>query len=156
MLQWTSNIELLEEIKILASGPDQFARRFKRYIINGFRFLIKESERSRTTQNSGIVLKVDTMSYASAQDRNPHSRNITFHGVLTDIIELWYTNYIKFVLFKCDWIDNQVRKKQDEFKFTMVILNHLLYKDNYLGDEPFILATQAEQVCYVQNPLDPN
>ena len=63
---------------------------------------------------------------------------------------------MRFVLFKCDWIDNQVGKKQDEFKFTMVNFNHLLYKDNHLGNEPFILATQAEQVCYVQDPLDLN
>ena len=37
-LQRTSNITLSEEIKILANGPDQFARRFKGYIVNGFQF----------------------------------------------------------------------------------------------------------------------
>lgn len=63
---------------------------------------------------------------------------------------------MKYVLFKGDWIDNQVGKQQDEFKFTLVNFNQLLYKNKQLGDEPFILVEQAEQVCYVQDPLDMN
>ena len=31
-----------------------------------------------------------------------------------------------------------------------------MYKDNQIGDEPFILASQAEQVCYAQDHIDPN
>ena len=38
----------------------------------------------------------------------------------------------------------------------MVNFNHLMYKDNQIGDEPFILASQAEQVCYAQDHIDPN
>ena len=63
---------------------------------------------------------------------------------------------MKFVLLKCDWVSNQVGKKQDQLKFPMVNFNHLLYKDNQIGDEPFILAPLAEQVCYVQDLIDPN
>ena len=155
-MQRTSNIALPEQIKILANGPDQFARRFKGCIVNGFRFRTKSNDKSKVTQNSSIVLKADTVSYASAKDKNPRSGNVTFHGVLTDILEIRYTNDMKYVLFKGDWIDNQVGKLQDEFKFTLVNFNHLLYKNNQLGDEPFILAEQAEQVCYVQDPLDMN
>ena len=46
--------------------------------------------------------------------------------------------------------------KQDEFKFTLVNFNHLLYRENRAVDEPFILASQAEQVWYVQDPLEPD
>ncbi|KAK9190604.1 hypothetical protein WN943_019211 [Citrus x changshan-huyou] len=120
-LQRTSNIALPEQIKILANGPDQFARRFKGCIVNGFRFRTKSNDKSKVTQNSSIVLKADTVSYASARDKNPRSGNVTFHGVLTDILEIRYTNDMKYVIFKGDWIDNQ-----------------------------------AEQVCYVQDPLDMN
>ena len=63
---------------------------------------------------------------------------------------------MKFVLFNCDWVNNQLGKKHDEFSFTTVNLKHVMYKDNHLGDEPFILAGQAEQVVYVQDPLEPD
>ena len=129
-MQRTSNIALPEQIKILANGPDQFARRFKGCIVNGFRFRTKSNDKSKVTQNSSIVLKADTVSYASARDKNPRSGNVTFHGVLTDILEIRYINDMKYVLFKGDWIDNQVGKQQDEFKFTLVNFNHLLYKNN--------------------------
>lgn len=32
--------------------------------------------------------------------------------------------------------------------------NHLLYENNQVWDEHFILAGQVEQVCYVQDPVD--
>ncbi|KAK0604849.1 hypothetical protein LWI29_020131 [Acer saccharum] len=114
------------------------------------------TEKSRVTQNSGVVLKVDTMSYASARDRNPRAVTVTFHGVLMDIIEIRYTNDMEFVLFKCDWVNNQLEKKHDEFSFTMVNFKHVMYKGNHLGDELFILIGQAEQVVYVQDPLEPD
>lgn len=150
----TSNMVFSEEIISLANGPDEFARKFKGYFVNGFRFRTKKYENHRTTQNSGVVLKANTMSYASVRDQNPRSGDVTFHGVLTDIVEIRYTNTLKFVLFKCDWVDSLVGVKEDEFKFTLVNFNHLLYKENGIGDEPFILAQQARQVCYVQDPLD--
>lgn len=145
-----------ENINILANGHDRFARRFKGYIINGFRFRTNNIDKNKTTQNSGVVTKVDTVSYASAGDKNPHLGEVAYYGVLTDVIEIRYTNDMKFVLLKCDWVNNQVGKKQDQLKFPMANFNHLLYKDNQRGDEPFILASQAEQVCYVQDPIDPN
>ena len=36
----------------------------------------------------------------------------------------------------------------------LVNFNHLLYRKNRAVDEPFILASQAEQVRYVQDPLE--
>ena len=99
---------------------------------------------------------MDTVSYASARDKNPRLGEVTYYGVLTNVIEIRYTNDMKFVLLKCDWVNNQVGKKQDQLKFPMVNFNHLLYKDNQIGDEPFILASQAEQVCYAQGLTDPN
>ena len=44
--------------------------------------------------------------------------------------------------------------KQDEFKFTLINFNHLLYRENRVVDEPFILSTQAGQVWYVQDSLE--
>lgn len=151
----TLNRIFSDEINTLADGPHEFGRRFKGYFINGFRFRTKKGENNKTTQNSGIMMDANTMNYASARDRNPQSGEERFYGVLTDVIQIRYTNDLKFILFKGDWINNRMGLKKDEFKFTLVNFNHLLYKNNVVGDEPFIFAQHARQVCYVQDPSDP-
>ena len=150
------DIELSSEILSLALGPLEDALSFKSYIIRGFRFRTKEVDSRRKTQNSGVILKAEQKSYASRKDSNPLSGDVTFYGQLTDIIEIQYFNGQKFVLFKCNWIENRLGKRVDEFNFTLVNFNHLLYKDNRSSDEPFIFASEAEQVWYVQDPLEPD
>lgn len=41
--------------------------------------------------------------FKSVKDENPEVDNITYYGVLKDIIELDYCGHSKLVLFKCDW-----------------------------------------------------
>ena len=94
------------------------------------------------------------MSYSSRKDKNPIVGDITYYGELTDIIEVQYLNGMKFVLFKCDWVENRMGTKVDEFNYTLVNFKHLKYKDDRESNEPFILASQAEQVFYVQDPID--
>ena len=103
------------------------------------------------------MLRATTESYSSARDQHPVSGDVTFYGVLTDIIELYYSKDVKFLLFKCDWVDNRRGLvEKDNFDFTLVNFNHLLYRGNEVSDEPFILATQAQQVFYVKDPVDEN
>lgn len=144
-----------EEIIGLANGPQFIARRSKGYIINGNRFRVKATDDRRTTQNSGVALKADTVSYASRKDKNPQVGAVYYYGRLRDIVEVRYTNDIKFVLFKCDWIDNGHGKKEDVYKFTLVNFNRLLYREDRPTNEPFILAPQAEQVWYIPDPIEP-
>ncbi|CAL5376862.1 unnamed protein product [Camellia sinensis] len=54
----------------------------------------------------------------------------------------------------CNWIDNNKGLKQDDFGFTLVNFNHLLYAKKQDSDEPFILASQAQQVFYVNDSID--
>ncbi|KAM2457988.1 hypothetical protein ACFX1W_006839 [Malus domestica] len=49
----------------------------------------------------------------------------TYYGMLKDVVEIQYTNALKFVLFKCDWVNALGGVKEDEFKFTLVNFNHL-------------------------------
>ena len=104
----TTDIEISQEIRMLALGPLKKAKRFTGYIINGVRYHTKARERKRTMQNSGVMLNALTESYASARDRNPVSGDVSFYGFLTDMIELYYCKYYKFVLFKFDWVDNNI------------------------------------------------
>ncbi|KAF5931753.1 hypothetical protein HYC85_027924 [Camellia sinensis] len=155
-LRRTTDVILSEEIILLANGPHNLARRFNGYILNGFRYRVKAMDDRRATQNCGVALKADTISYASRKDKNPRLGSVYYYGQLTDIVEIRYSNEKKHVLFKCDWIDNIHGKKEDVFNFTLVNFNHLLYRDDRITNEPFILASQVEQVWYVADPLQPD
>ncbi|CAL5321510.1 unnamed protein product [Camellia sinensis] len=150
----TENVALSEEIKILALGPSQKATRFNGYIINGTRYHTKSCELRRKTQNSGVMVKAKTSSYASAKDINPVEGDVAYYGYVTDIIELYYSHDHRYILFMCNWIDNNKGLKQDDFGFTLVNFNHLLYAKKQDSDEPFILASQAQQVFYVNDSID--
>lgn len=150
------NVELSEEIQWLAAGPLMTARRYKGYIVNGFRFHTKDVEERRRTQNSGIVVVASTSSFSSAKDQNPIKGDVAYYGVLKEIIELYYNEKAKVVLFKCDWVDVRSEGrgiKKDKFGFTLVNFNRLLYSNENIANEPFVLASQVEQVFYVQDAL---
>ncbi|KAG6493709.1 hypothetical protein ZIOFF_048703 [Zingiber officinale] len=149
------NSNFSEVIKALAMGPNPQGRSFKAYMINGFHFRTKAFETSRTTQNSGVMFRAKTTSYASRKDMNPIAGEIIYYGVLKNIIQVHYSNRMKFVMFNCDWVDNQRGKMEDDFKFTLVNFDHLMYRDNQMSDKPFIFASQAEQVFYSNDLVEP-
>jgi hypothetical protein len=136
-------------------GLTNVAKRYNGYIVNGFRFRAKKMDNSRVTQNSGVIVIASTTSFSSRKDKNPKSGELAYYGELTDIIEVRYTEETKFVLFKCNWVDNRTGVKVGNFGFTSVNFSHLLYKENNPTDEPFILASQDEQVMYIEDPVDP-
>ncbi|XP_028058423.1 uncharacterized protein LOC114262265 [Camellia sinensis] len=148
------NAVLSDEIKTLALGPSKKATRFNGYIINGTRYHTRSREWRRKTQNSGVMVKAKTCSYASTRDMNPVEGEVAYYGYVTDIIELYYSYNRRYVLFMCDWIDNNKGLKQDGFGFTLVNFNHLLYTKKQNSDEPVILASQAQQVFYVNDPVE--
>lgn len=139
---------ITKELRALASGPAEVVKTYTGFIINGFRFHTKDLERKRKTQNSGVVLQAMTNSFSSARDNNPIAGDVTYYGVLNDIIELEYAIDKKVVLFNCDWISNGKRITKDENGFTL-----LNFKGLKRHNEPFILACQA-QVFYVADPVD--
>jgi len=141
-------------VKTLAIGPHSWAWKYFRYIKNGFKFHTRHRERRKMTQNSGVLLIVNTESYASSKDKYPISGDVTFYGVLTNVVEIRYSNEFKFILFKYDWVDNNRGMMVDSLNFIIVNFNCLMYQENKPTDEPFILATQASQVWYVADPLD--
>ncbi|WCJ39870.1 hypothetical protein M5689_020822 [Euphorbia peplus] len=132
-----------EELLSLAHGPLQGIQTFKGYVINGFRFHIKELETKRLRQNSGVLVK-GVM----------NDKTIDYYGVLKEIVELQYLTGKRIVLFKCDWwdVDHVGRGvKVDKHGFCSVNTTRKL-----TTDEPFVLASQVEQVFYVEDGLTPN
>ena len=60
-------------------------------------------------------------------------------------------------MFRCDWVDVEKGKglKRDPFGFTLVNLSKLVHTGVKSSDEPFVLASQVQQVFYVQDSLEP-
>ncbi|GKC94941.1 ulp1 protease family, C-terminal catalytic domain-containing protein [Tanacetum coccineum] len=116
---------------------------YQGYDINGYTFYTKQQDDKSTVKNSGVTL-IATMKDSS---RMTIAKN-SYYGVVEDIWELDYTSFV-IPLLKCKWVNNTRGVKVDNDGFTCVNLS----TNGYLSD-PFILAKQATQVFYVEDPKD--
>ncbi|KAI9193906.1 hypothetical protein LWI28_001182 [Acer negundo] len=144
------DLRVNKDLKRLARDPNKIASRFKKYLINGFRFQIKDIDIRSKTQNSGVVVIVKTSSFASVKDKNPIVGDVSYFGHLIKVIKLNYYGWRKVALFKCDLIEIKSNRgtKKDELGFILVNPSCLLKTE-----EPIILASQAIQVFYVEDPV---
>jgi len=79
---------------------------------------------------------------------------LDYFGVLTGIIELGYSGGNNVVLFRCDWWDvYSMARGYKEDKYGFILVNS---KRKLWTNEPFVLASQAQQVYYVKDTKDPN
>ena len=97
-------------------------------------------------QNSGVTVVAEAMHISSVKDLNPKFANLSYFGVIERI---WVFDYEKFQIpiFGCKWVENNNGIRMDKSGFLQVDLNRVGYKD-----ESFILASQARQVFYVNDP----
>ena len=81
---------------------------------------------------------------------------VAYYVILTDIIKLNYLDKIRRVLFKCKWVDIHSRQgyKIDELRFPLVNFTHLIHLGDEPMDEPYVLASKASQVFYVEDKTD--
>ena len=110
------------------------------YVVNGYRFHTKAWAKHLSTQNLGVVVKGDVQS--GEKD---------YFSTLTDVIELEYDRRHQFVLFKREWYDVYVENvgvKVDAYGLTSVNIKRFL-KTN----EPYVLASQVDQVYYVRDHI---
>ncbi|KAG8387592.1 hypothetical protein BUALT_Bualt02G0037300 [Buddleja alternifolia] len=153
-LRISSGDTLPEDIITLSRGPSDWGKRHNACVVHGFRFRVKSLDARKKTQNSGVICSASTSCYASSKDKRPQTGVVHYYGVLTDIIQIHYSSNLRYNLFKCDWINNEKGLKIDQFKFTLVNFNHVMYTGREYSDEPYFLSTQAEQVWYVDDPLE--
>lgn len=122
-----------QDLQYLAYGPDERVIRHHGCTVNGLRFCTKYHDSNKRTQNYGVVVKAD------------ESGTHYYYGVLVDIVQLNYFGDHHVMLFKCDWYEGR-SVQRDKFNYTSVNMSKP-WKTN----EPFVLATQAEQVYYVDD-----
>ncbi|KAK4438800.1 hypothetical protein Salat_0214600 [Sesamum alatum] len=123
-----------EDLLHLAYGPDKRVTHYEACIMNGLRFHTKQREKGKKTQNSGVVVKVEEESGFQ-----------NYYGVLTNIIQLDYLGNHQVVLFKCDWYGGKL-VQIDKYNCTSINVSKP-WKTN----EPYVLASQAQQVFYVDD-----
>ena len=97
-----------------------------------------------------------TKRFSSGRNPIERSSDDTYYGKVVDIIELNYYGKLRVVLFKCIWVDIALNKgiKIDQFGITSVNFSSLIHTGAHETDEPFILATNARMVYYIDDPID--
>lgn len=124
------------ELFALACGPSCAAFSADSCTVNGVKFIVHDRDLRRSTQNSGIS--------------TPNPSGGMYYGQLEEIIELEYIPF-KVVLFKVKWFDtnNNGRIKRCTYRnnITQIMTDRVSFES-----EPYILATQATQVFYLDFP----
>jgi hypothetical protein len=83
----------------------------------------------KRSQNSGVYV--------------PTVDGETYYGELTQIIEVEYYDQTKYVLFKCDWVDNTRDRgwKLDKHSLTLVNFKNLVHRGDQITDELYVLTS---------------
>lgn len=105
------------------------------YFTRGYAFHAYEYGKHRTSVNYGVCVRGD----------------VDFYGIIQEIIEITFPGLLmlKCVLFKCEWFDPTVGRGVRINKSGNVDVNK---GRRYNKFEPFILASQAEQVSFIPYP----
>ncbi|CAN6819012.1 unnamed protein product, partial [Brassica oleracea] len=74
-----------------------------------------------------------------------------YYGNVREILEIQYPGMIgmRCIVFNCEWYDNVVGRGVSTDAFGVTSVHSRRRLDFY---DPFILASQADQVCYIRYP----
>ena len=102
------------------------------------KFVVHSRDERLTTQCSGV-------STPGADDET------MYYGVLEEILELQYLTSHTVVLFRCKWFKtNNTRSTQ--LCVTKNNITSISTRDDWWRNQQYILATQARQVFYLEDP----
>ncbi|KAL6526155.1 hypothetical protein OROMI_029795 [Orobanche minor] len=132
-----------ECIKSLAMGPFRLVTMYPAYMVGGYRFHTLGQGTNRATINSGVCIK----------GTNYNANEYDYYGRLLEVLVLEYSGLPlrTIVLFNVEWFDPTLRGTKLHPQYNIVDINH---KRRFNGYEPFVLCTQAEQVCYCTYPKE--
>lgn len=127
----------------LVHGPLLQVTSWPMYFCRGYIFHTYDHGKDKKNANYGVCVKGTTSSGSSEEPG--------FYGVLREILELHYSGppELKLVVFKCDWYDSTIGRGTRINKSGIIDIND---KGSYGKYDPFVLASQVDQVCYVPYP----
>nr|KAJ0212303.1 hypothetical protein LSAT_V11C400204920 [Lactuca sativa] len=125
-----------KHLDILASKPSKNAISHKGYFVNGYKFHTRDYGETLTTCNYGVCVRGEMY----------NSEESDYYRLVDEILELKYFGRGRstIVMFKCTWFDNE--------NGVVVNKNNMVDvkpKSRLQTNDPFCLASQAEQVFYV-------
>ncbi|PWA38951.1 hypothetical protein CTI12_AA557230 [Artemisia annua] len=129
------------ELLSLACGPSSSASTYPACIVNGVKFMVHERDILHTTQGSGVS--------------TPGPDGDMYYGQLEEILELTYMGNRKVVLFRCKWFDTHNPSNptaRSRRSYTERGIHHILTDKDAFRNQQYILATQATQVFYLEDP----
>ncbi|XP_060962267.1 uncharacterized protein LOC133032365 [Cannabis sativa] len=125
-----------EELLALACGSDHLVTYYEGVVVNGVRYMVAERDKKRTTQNSGV-------SVAGTEGFN-------YYGTLEDVMMFTFCGVYSVTLFRCKWFNTNPQRKKTIIENNIISIN---VSGEWYKDDPFILATQAKQVFYLDDLL---
>ncbi|CAH1433784.1 unnamed protein product [Lactuca virosa] len=143
------DIDSVDQVVVhLGNGPDDLVATYQGYDINGYTFYTNQQDGKSTLHNSGVTVIASTEVYGDSHDTRVWIAKESYYDIIQKIWELKYDSII-IPMLKCKWVDNQRGVKFYNDGFTVVDLS-----TNGYVSEPFILAKQATQVFYVEDPKE--
>ncbi|GJU31109.1 reverse transcriptase domain-containing protein [Tanacetum coccineum] len=125
------------ELFALASEPKDHATYYTSCIVNGVKFVVHSRDERLITQNSGVSM--------------PGENGSMYYGLLEEIVELNYLTHQKVVLFRCKWLKTN-NTHNTSLYVTKNNKTSISTKDDLWKENQYILATQARQVFYLEDP----
>jgi len=127
----------------IVHGPMVKVTCWPMYFCRGYIFHTYDHGKNKKNANYGVCVKGTTSSSSNEE--------ADFYGILREIYELHYPGHVdlKVVVFKCDWYDSKVGRGIRRNKSGIIDINSKRHYEEY---DPFVLASQAHQVCYVSYP----
>nr|AAF79675.1 F9C16.30 [Arabidopsis thaliana] len=137
---WNTTSPFPTWVQEIVQGPLNKVKTWPMYFTRGYMFHTQNHGAGRKTCNYGVCVKGEN--YADSSDE------ADFYGTLTDIIELEYEGIVnlRITLFKCKWYDPKIERGTRRSHGGVV---DVLSTRKYNKYEPFILGSQADQVCYI-------
>ncbi|KAK1351239.1 hypothetical protein POM88_054514 [Heracleum sosnowskyi] len=135
-------------LKWLAYGPDIPVTSYEGYDVNGYTFYTQCQDNKSTVQNSGVCVEASSTEFDRGKSITSRDIKKSYYGVIEEIWELDYKDF-KVTLFRCKWFDDGRGVRVDESGFTLVDFSRFGHVD-----DPFIFATQVNQVFYIRDPAD--
>ncbi|XP_074325778.1 uncharacterized protein LOC141663841 isoform X2 [Apium graveolens] len=126
-----------DDLYSLSQDPLERYNSYQSCIVNGVRFRCKAYDDALRTQCSGVCTEGDH-----------DSDDIVYYGTLTEILQLSYQFNRKVFLFRCKWYNSNPKGRSIYVDNNMTSVNT---STDWYPTEPFILATQAQQVFYLRD-----